>query len=117
MPVMILTLPRAEVYEQDRLAQANDPAAIQYMENLWAGMDEDLSCLLCDAVVERPVHSLIIGSPGRSDEVTVVPVCQACMALPRLVKWNHPGSSPSSEVHQARTGKQRHYSFHVPHRR
>ena len=59
MPVMILTLPRAEVYEQDRLAQANDPAAIQYMENLWAGVDEDLSCLLCDAVVERPVHSLM----------------------------------------------------------
>ncbi len=116
MPVMILTLPRAEVYEQDRLAQANDPAAIQYMENLWAGMDEDLSCLLCDAVVERPVHSLIIGSPGRSDEVTVVPVCQACMALPRLVKWNR-ASRLLRKMHQARTGKQRHYSFHVPHRR
>lgn len=115
--VIIINADRAEITRLDRAAKAGGPEAIEYMSNLWADYsDVELACFICDAVVEKPIHSAIVGSVGDSSKVDILPLCSKCKNLPRQLQWARI-TKMLRKMHRAVTGKDRHYSFRPPHNR
>src|SRR4051794_25791777 len=115
--VIIINADRAEITRLDRAAKAGDPEAIDYMSNWWADYsDVELACFICDAVVEKPIHSAIVGSVSDSSKVDILPLCSKCKNLPRQLQWARI-TKILRKMHRAVTGKDRHYSFCLPHNR
>ena len=86
--VIVINADRAEITRLDRAAKAGDPEAIDYMSNWWADYsDVELACFICDAVVEKPIHSAIVGSVSNSSKVDILPLCSKCKNLPRQLQW------------------------------
>ena len=119
MPELILlSFDRNEIIALNRPSRNGDAEANRFFETLWEPYREKaLACFLCDAVVEFPVFSEIVGDLADANKAVGVPLCHQCGTLPKMVKWSRTMKMMCA-MHKAKTGKNSVPNVrHIPRRR
>jgi hypothetical protein len=97
----ILTFKRDELTPWHRRAARGDPEAVKFFDEMWDGHARPLACFLDDNPIDGTPFSLVLPDGRNADHVMIVPLCDACRALPalkrwgraiKLLKWLFPGS-------------------------
>src|SRR4051794_20020440 len=75
------------------LAAKGDPAARRWFQtDLWEGYEPPYACFLCDAEIDQITKVVFLPDKkprkGHQQQMMVSPMCDACNALPAMVRWN-----------------------------
>jgi hypothetical protein len=76
-----------------RLAAKGDAEAQRWFQvDLWKDYDPPLACFLCDADIHKVDVTLCLPDKkprkGQPQQMMITPMCEACDALPAMVRWN-----------------------------
>ena len=84
MPELILlSFNRTEIIALNRAACNGDAEATTFLDALWNPYrDRAIACFLCDAAVEFPVFSEVVGDLTDASKASAVPLCAQCRGLP-----------------------------------
>jgi hypothetical protein len=91
--LVILNVPREILVRQRRLAVHGDIEAKRWFQvDLWEGYTPPFACFLCDSEIHKVDATMSVPDrppkKGEQQQMMISPICDACNALPAMVRGN-----------------------------